>query len=63
MSLKRESFHGQCPSLTPLTGPDKKLRYLDKEVHAVGRARGCDILLDANEVSADRKSTRLNSSH
>src|SRR5947207_11500312 len=52
MPHKRDSQHGQFPSLTPMTGADRKLRLLDKEVHAIGRARGCDILIDATEVSA-----------
>lgn len=53
MTIKRDSQHGLCPTLAPLFGgPDKKARLLDKEVVAVGRARGCDIMLDAAEVSA-----------
>ncbi len=53
MTFKRDSHPGLCPTLAPLFGgPDKKLRFLDKDVVAVGRARGCDITLEANEVSA-----------
>ncbi|GEM_PF-3423436 len=53
MMQKRDSNHGPVPTLAPLFGgPDKKPRLLDKDVMAVGRARGCDITLDANEVSA-----------
>src|SRR5262245_26324359 len=53
MSQKRETQYGMVPTLSPLFGgPDKKPRALDKEVMTVGRARGCDITLDANEVSA-----------
>ena len=50
---KRDTHQGQVPTLSPLFGgPDKKPRFLDKDVVTVGRARGCDITLDANEVSA-----------
>src|SRR5262245_11661140 len=50
---KRETQHGQVPSLSPrFGGADKKPRFLDKEAMSIGRARGCDIALDANEVSA-----------
>ena len=53
MTMKRSSHSGEVPTLVPLFGgPDKKPRLLDKDVVAVGRARGCDITLDANEVSA-----------
>lgn len=53
MTLKRDSHPDLFPRLLPLFGGiDKKPRFLDKDVMAVGRARGCDITLDANEVSA-----------
>lgn len=53
MTQKRDSHSGLVPALSPLFGgPDKKPRSLDKDVMAVGRARGCDITLDATEVSA-----------
>src|SRR5262245_32521682 len=52
MLPKRETQSGQAPVLAPLFGSDKKPRHLDKEVASIGRARGCDITLDANEVSA-----------
>ena len=53
MTQKRDTHHAPVPTLAPLFGgSDKKPRLLDKDVLAVGRARGCDITLDANEVSA-----------
>ncbi|MCS7046776.1 MAG: FHA domain-containing protein, partial [Gemmataceae bacterium] len=53
MSWKRDSHPDLWPSLVPVHGgPDKKPRLLDKDVIALGRARGCDVLLDAAEISA-----------
>jgi hypothetical protein len=53
MSHRRDSHPDQFPRLVPLFGGvDKKPRFLDKDVMGVGRARGCDIMLDATEVSA-----------
>lgn len=40
------------PALIPLHGvQDKKPRFLDREAVIVGRARGCDIGLDAPDIS------------
>ncbi|MBI3408100.1 MAG: FHA domain-containing protein [Planctomycetes bacterium] len=40
------------PTLVPMHGGlDKKPRFLDRDVITVGRARGCDIGLDAADVS------------
>ncbi len=51
--MKRDTSHGQVPTLTPIYGgADKKHLVLDKDVTSVGRARGCDLTLDATEVSA-----------
>ena len=52
MTSKRDTHQENVPSLTPLFGADKKRRYLDKDVMSFGRARGCDITLDAGDVSA-----------
>jgi len=53
MSRKRETAPLTCPSLIPLFGgTDRKARPLDREVVTLGRARGSDFCLDANEVSA-----------
>ena len=40
------------PTLVPLHGPgEHKPRTLDRDVATVGRARGCDVILDASDVS------------
>jgi chromosome segregation ATPase len=40
------------PALLPLHGvQDKKPRYLDRDAIIIGRARGCDLCLDAPDIS------------
>lgn len=40
------------PALVPIAGPgDRKPRSLEREVTTVGRARGSDLCLEANEIS------------
>ena len=52
MSSKREINLENQAALVPLFGNvDKKPRLLDREVITIGRARGCDIRLEAPEVS------------
>lgn len=49
---KREANLAAHPALIPLFGGlDKKPRFLDRDVISVGRARGCDIILEAPDVS------------
>ena len=53
MSSRHGSTTLASPSLIPLFGgTDRKSRPLDREVVTLGRARGSDFCLDANEVSA-----------
>jgi pSer/pThr/pTyr-binding forkhead associated (FHA) protein len=53
MSSRHGSTTLTSPSLIPLFGgTDRKARPLDREVVTLGRARGSDFCLDANEVSA-----------
>ncbi len=52
MTYRRELNLANQPALVPLFGGlDKKPRPLDRDVIAVGRARGCDLKLDAPEIS------------
>jgi len=52
MFSKREVNLGCTAALVPMFGEvDKKPRPLDREVITIGRARGCDIGLDAPEIS------------
>jgi pSer/pThr/pTyr-binding forkhead associated (FHA) protein len=52
MTIKREVNLANQPALIPMFGGvEKKPRPLDRDVIAIGRARGCDIGLDAPEVS------------
>ena len=40
------------PALIPIAGNfDRKPRSLDRDVTTVGRARGSDLCLEANEIS------------
>src|SRR6478672_1260431 len=40
------------PALLPITGNyDRKPRTLDRDVTIIGRARGSDLCLEANEIS------------
>src|SRR5215207_499977 len=49
---KREVDLSGKPALIPLFGGlQKKPRLLDRDVFSVGRARGCDIILEAPDVS------------
>jgi pSer/pThr/pTyr-binding forkhead associated (FHA) protein len=51
--VKHDVAGATLPTLLPIFGgADKKPRPLDRDVLAIGRARGCDIVLEANEVSA-----------
>lgn len=51
MPIQRELIINQ-PALIPIAGNfDRKPRSLDREVTTVGRARGCDLCLEANEIS------------
>lgn len=53
MLPRRDSKPLEYPTLLPMFGGiEKKPRYLDREVVTMGRARGSDICLDGNEVSA-----------
>jgi len=53
MLPRRDSKPLEYPALLPMFGGiEKKLRFLDREVITMGRARGSDICLDGNEVSA-----------
>src|ERR1700722_18759780 len=52
MPYKREVNLANQPALVPLFGQlDKKPRPLERDVITIGRARGCDIKLDAPEIS------------
>jgi pSer/pThr/pTyr-binding forkhead associated (FHA) protein len=52
MHTKREANLANQPTLVPLYGGlDKRPRPLDRDVITVGRARSCDIGLEAPEVS------------
>jgi pSer/pThr/pTyr-binding forkhead associated (FHA) protein len=52
MLNKRDPSKGSQPALLPLHGiQDKKPRYLDRDSIIVGRAKGCDIGLDAPDIS------------
>jgi FHA domain len=43
---------GNGPTLVPLHGPgEHKPRTLDRDTSTVGRARGCDLVLEASDVS------------
>ncbi|MFO0968728.1 MAG: FHA domain-containing protein, partial [Gemmataceae bacterium] len=49
---KRDLDHARAPALVPLFGGhDKKPRTLERDVMSVGRARGCDVILEAPDVS------------
>ena len=51
MQLRRDPILTQ-PALIPIAGNfDRKPRYLDRDVTTVGRARGSDLCLEANEIS------------
>ena len=51
--MKADTGTSRQAALVPLYGMvDKKLRPLDEDLIIVGRARGCDIVLDAPEVSS-----------
>lgn len=53
MLPRRDSKPLEYPALLPMFGGmEKKPRFLDREVVTMGRARGSDICLDGNEVSA-----------
>src|SRR3982751_4476436 len=53
MLPRRDSKPLDYPALLPMFGGmEKKPRLLDREVITLGRARGSDICLDGNEVSA-----------
>lgn len=50
MTLRREGNHQLM--LVPMHGNlDKKPRAIDRDVSTIGRARGCDLRLDAAEIS------------
>jgi adenylate cyclase len=52
MTVKREVNLASQAALVPsFGGIDKRPRPLDKDVIAIGRARGCDIILEAPEIS------------
>src|SRR5580700_9684047 len=52
MSNKHDPPKVSQPALLPLHGStDKKPRFLDRDSIIVGRARGCDIGLDAPDIS------------
>src|SRR4051794_21299069 len=52
MNTRRDGLPPHLPALVPLHGnSDKKPRPLDRDTTTVGRARGCDLCLDANDVS------------
>jgi FHA domain len=43
---------GNGPTLVPLHGPgERKPRTLDRDIATVGRARGCDLVLEASDIS------------
>src|SRR5436190_14823221 len=51
MNQRRESTVN-CPALLPVAGNfDRKPRSLDRDVTTIGRARGSDLCLEANEIS------------
>ncbi len=51
MQARRSVILNQ-PALIPVAGPgDRKPRSLDRDVTTVGRARGSDLCLEANEIS------------
>src|SRR4051812_4398221 len=53
MTTKEEPVDQKRPALVLLYGnSEKKRRLLDRDVLIVGRARGCDIGLDAPDVSS-----------
>src|SRR5881398_572855 len=53
MLPRRETKPLEYAALAPMFGGiEKKPRLLDREVVTLGRARGSDICLDGNEVSA-----------
>src|SRR5436309_15634809 len=46
------SVNGEAPLLIPLHGPgERRPRQLDHVVATIGRARGCELCLDASDVS------------
>ena len=52
MNSRREAKSARVPTLVPLHGNfEKKPRPLDRDVSLIGRARGCDLCLDASDVS------------
>src|SRR5690242_4156981 len=52
MPSRRDGLPANQPALLPLHGnTDKKPRPLDRDVTTIGRARGSDLCLDANEIS------------
>ena len=52
MPNKHDPAKDSQPALMPLHGlQDKKPRYLDRDSIIVGRAHGCDLCLDAPDVS------------
>ncbi len=52
MPMNRDINLMRQPALVPLFGGmDKRPRALDREVITIGRARGCDMGLDAPEIS------------
>src|ERR1700682_6216650 len=52
MTNRREVNLANQPALVPsFGGQDKKPRPLDRDVITIGRARGCDIGLEAPDIS------------
>ena len=52
MLSKHDFLNGTQPALVPVHGlQDKKPRFLDRDSIVIGRARGCDIGLDAPDIS------------
>lgn len=52
MTVRPGSNPGNVPLLIPRHGPgDRRPRPLDRDVTTIGRARGCDLVLDASDVS------------
>ncbi len=48
----RQGIPDNVPYLLPLHGPsDRRPRMLDRDVSTIGRARGCDLCLEASDVS------------
>ena len=52
MNPRPGSVSGEAPLLIPMHGPgERKPRQLDHVVATIGRARGCELCLDASDVS------------